>query len=288
MTQSPARIALILLFVFIGCFGTAYAAAGMLTALPAPAVGGTCGPSTGSETAFEALARPGSIGAGPEPPVSNVTAHRQWKTFIQQCQSLADRRGLASLAVFVISVAVAAIGLIWVLRRPRVATDGDDRSDGSADWPFDRGRDAPSGLVAVGAATSIAPPAPARWPEPSAPSYGPAPYPGTASAPYPGPLPAWPTQPGAVPYPYSGQPPYPPGPPAYAPPPPYPGPPTPPPPYPPYPPGPPEPDQAAPPAPPTPPMVTDPAHPAPSDQDVEPPPDVAPAPDTDPPGAPTS
>jgi len=87
MKQSPARTALVLLFIFIGCFGVAYAAAGVLTALPAPAVGGTCGPSTGSETAFEALARPGSIGAGPEPPASNATAHSQWITFVQQCRS---------------------------------------------------------------------------------------------------------------------------------------------------------------------------------------------------------
>ena len=51
MKQSPARVLLILLFVFVGCFGVAFAAAGMLTALPAPAIGGTCGPSTASETA---------------------------------------------------------------------------------------------------------------------------------------------------------------------------------------------------------------------------------------------
>ena len=31
MKLSPARILLVLLFVFIGCFGVAYAAAGMLT-----------------------------------------------------------------------------------------------------------------------------------------------------------------------------------------------------------------------------------------------------------------
>ena len=73
MKLSPVRILLVLLFVFIGCFGVAYAAAGMLTALPAPAIGGTCGPSTGSETALEALAEPGSIGAGPEP--SDVQRH---------------------------------------------------------------------------------------------------------------------------------------------------------------------------------------------------------------------
>ena len=104
MKLSPVRILLVLLFVFIGCFGVAYAAAGMLTALPAPAIGGTCGPSTGSETALEALAKPSSIGAGPEPSTSNTTGHHQWETFVQQCQSLADRRGLASLAVLVVVI----------------------------------------------------------------------------------------------------------------------------------------------------------------------------------------
>ena len=64
MKSSPTRILLVLVLVFLGCFGVAYAAAGMLTALPAPAIGGTCGPSTASETALEALAEPSSIGAG--------------------------------------------------------------------------------------------------------------------------------------------------------------------------------------------------------------------------------
>ena len=131
MKLSPVRILLVLLFVFIGCFGVAYAAAGMLTALPAPAIGGTCGPSTGSETALEALAEPGSIGAGPEPSASNTTGHHQWETFVQQCQALADRRGLASLAVLVVSFAVAVIGLIWVLRKPKetVTTAQVERDD---------------------------------------------------------------------------------------------------------------------------------------------------------------
>jgi len=163
MKLSPARIALALLFIFIGCFGVAYAAAGMLTALPAPAIGGTCGPSTGSETALEALAEPGSIGAGPEPPVSNATAHHQWQTFVQQCQSLADRRGLASLAVLVLSVAVAAIGLILVLRSSRADEDADGSVDGVDQWPGSPGPGDPSELV--GAGVAIAPPA-ASGPKP--------------------------------------------------------------------------------------------------------------------------
>ena len=218
MKLSPARVALVLLFVFIGCFGTAYAAAGMLTALPAPAVGGTCGPSTGSETALEALARPGSIGAGPEPPVSNTTAHHQWQTFIQQCQSLADRRGLASLAVFVISVAVAAIGLTWVLRRPRTERVADDSVDGSSDWPGEPGPGDPTELVGAGAV--IAPPsgvATGPWTDPAMPGYGAAPYPVQQP---------WPQQPAAPPaYPY-GTPPTHPQHSGYPAPPPYPAPPA--------------------------------------------------------------
>ena len=243
MKQSPVRVALILLFVFIGCFGVAYAAAGMLTALPAPAIGGTCGPSTASETALEALAEPGSIGAGPEPSASNTTAHHQWQTFIDQCQSLADRRGLASLAVFVISVLVAGVGLIWVLRRPKDA----GRDDGSTDWPAGEAATGDPVLVGAGAVLG-APGAPAGGWAGSAQGYSaPYPYAGPPSGP-PG------AQPGGSPlYPYAS--PYP-APPAYPPAPPYPYPPTataapyptaPPPPVPPMPPA----DQQAPLAPPT-------------------------------------
>ncbi len=210
MKLSPARIALALLFIFIGCFGVAYAAAGMLTALPTPAVGGTCGPSTGSETALQALAQPGSIGAGPEPPASNITAHHQWTTFIQQCQAIADRRGLASLAVAVISLGVAAIGLIWVFRR-RPSDSDDDTIDGSVDgatgWPVESGVAGPSELVGAGA--PIAPAAyPASYPAPG--QWGPAPPQGYAQ-PYPYP---YPEQSGQPPYPYGPQPGYAP-PPAY-------------------------------------------------------------------------
>lgn len=220
MKQSPARLALVLLFLFIGCFGTAYAAAGMLTAMPAPAVGGTCGPSTGSETALEALAKPGSIGAGPQPPTSNVTAHQQWKTFIDQCQSLADRRGLASLAIFVISLAVASIGLIWVLRRPRTDRDGDESVDGSTDWPVDPGTGVPAQLVGAGAVIAAPGAAlPGTWGEPAAPAaYPPQPPSWTAGpaapAPYPyGPPPVYPAQ---AAYPSApGYPPPPPPPPAH-------------------------------------------------------------------------
>jgi hypothetical protein len=192
MKQSPTRLALVLLFVFIGCFGTAYAAAGMLTALPAPQAGGTCGPSTGSETAAEALTEPGSIGAGPEPPASNATGHQQWKMFTEECQSMADRRGLASLAIFVISVAVASIGLIFVFRRTRSDSDDEDTVDGSSGWPAMSGPGGSAQLVGVGA------PLAGTWSDPAAPVA------------YAGPPPVWTAGPtGPPPNPYGAPPPYP-------------------------------------------------------------------------------
>ena len=228
MKQSPTRVLLVVLFVFLGCFGVAYAAAGMLTALPAPAIGGTCGPSTGSETALEALAQPGSIGAGPEPPTSNVTAHHQWETFIQQCQDLADRRSLASAAIFVISIVVAGVGLFWVLRKRH---DGDEQDGASDDTGFGQpsytplGLHDPAALVGAGAVVGGAAPA-ATWPPAPQPGYGPPPgYP--VPPPYPGAYPdagypqqAWPAQPpgypqAAYPQPPAYPPPTYPTPPAY-------------------------------------------------------------------------
>ena len=210
MKLSPVRILLVLLFVFIGCFGVAYAAAGMLTALPAPAIGGTCGPSTGSETALEALAKPSSIGAGPEPATSNTTGHHQWETFVQQCQTLADRRGLASLAVLVVSLAVAVIGLIWVLRKPRNNNkDGTSEPDDLAGTPAytPLGLHDQAALVGAGAVVGT-PAAPvAAWPSTQPPVYGapPAyPPPQWPGSPTEGGYPpqAWPTQPpGAGPAP---------------------------------------------------------------------------------------
>lgn len=208
MKHSPTRVLLIILFVFLGCFGVAYGASGMLTALPAPAIGGTCGPSTASETALQALAEPGSIGAGVQPPKSNVTAHRQWQTFIQQCQDLADRRGLASLAIIVISSLVAGVGLFWVLRRRNDKID-----DATDDVELGRPALSPPGFhdpnAVVGAGAMVGAGAPmATWPPTPQPGYSqPAPYPGQpVPPPFPGAYPeagypqqAWPAQPQAYP-----------------------------------------------------------------------------------------
>jgi len=216
MKHSPTRVLLIILFVFLGCFGFAYGASGMLTALPAPAIGGTCGPSTASETALQALAEPSSIGAGPQPPKSNVTAHRQWQTFIQQCQDLADRRGLKSLAIMMISILVGGVGLFWVLRKRR----GED-DEATDDAQFNRLADTPLGLqdpnALIGAGAMVGAAAPmGAWPPAPQPGYGqPIAYPGQPiPPPYPGPYPeagypqqAWPT--GHAAYPQAQQPTYP-------------------------------------------------------------------------------
>ena len=198
MKLSPVRVFLVIVFVFIGCFGIAFAAAGMLTALPPPAVGGTCGPSTGSETALQALAQPGSIGAGPEPPTSNITAHRQWETFIQQCQTIATRRGLASMAIAVISIVVAGVGLVWVLRRrPSEDADPNDADAGPTDersvWP-----DGQEQLVGAGVAPAT------QWGAGPLQAYPPSPYP------YPYPGQPYGVQPPGYPQPGYPQPGYPP------------------------------------------------------------------------------
>lgn len=119
MKPSTLRSVLVAVFVFIGVFGIGFAVSSMLTPLPVPAAGGTCGPSTGSESPLEALVKPGSIGAGPEPPASNSAARTYWHAFVDECQTAADQRGLVSLAVFGVSAGIAALGLALVLRRPR-------------------------------------------------------------------------------------------------------------------------------------------------------------------------
>ena len=63
-------------FVLLGLFGAAFAVAGLFAALPAPAVGGTCGPGKSSESAIVAFFDPVSIGAGAEPAPRTTTANR--------------------------------------------------------------------------------------------------------------------------------------------------------------------------------------------------------------------
>src|SRR6516165_7248316 len=68
--------------------------------LPAPAAGGTCGPSTSSEAAAEAFFNPGSIGAGPRPTAASGN-RPQWQAFVDQCQSAADGHMAVALALVI-------------------------------------------------------------------------------------------------------------------------------------------------------------------------------------------
>jgi hypothetical protein len=109
-------------FALVGLFGVAFAISGVLLVLPPPAVGGTCGPGTASEAPIVALLNPVSIGAGAQPPTKDTADHRAWAEFVSECQSSADNRGLASLAILVVSVAVGIGGPMVVLRRKRRPT----------------------------------------------------------------------------------------------------------------------------------------------------------------------
>src|SRR5271170_6249192 len=99
--------------VAVALVAAAFAVA--LASLPIPAVGGTCGPGTGSESALSAFFNPKSIGAGREP--SAASGDRpQWRAFVSECQSATDRRMVVSGSVLVGAILVG-LGLPWVLGR---------------------------------------------------------------------------------------------------------------------------------------------------------------------------
>ncbi len=106
-------------FLFVGLFGVGLAISGVLIALPAPAAGGTCGPGQASEAPIVALFDPVSIGAGPKPAAGDTASRAEWNAFVSECQSSADDRGMAALAILVVSTLVAIGGPILVLRRMR-------------------------------------------------------------------------------------------------------------------------------------------------------------------------
>jgi hypothetical protein len=100
--------------VCLGVFGAAFAVTGLLTALPPPAAGGTCGPGQGSEAAIVAIFDPITIGAGPKPPATNPSARSQWSAFVHDCQTAADHRALATFPILLVSIALVIIGpLVW-------------------------------------------------------------------------------------------------------------------------------------------------------------------------------
>jgi hypothetical protein len=108
----------IVVLLFAGVFGAAFAVTGAITALP-PVAGGTCGPGTNSEAAIVAVFDPGSIGAGPEPATNANGGRTEWKAFVHECQSAADNRGLVVLAVLVGSILVVVLGSMLMLRSAR-------------------------------------------------------------------------------------------------------------------------------------------------------------------------
>jgi hypothetical protein len=103
----------------VGLFGVALAISGLLTGLPGPSVGGTCGPGLGSEPAIVAIFDPVTIGAGPEPPATNAAARTQWTSFVNQCQNSANNRAFATFPILVVSAGVAVFGLLLFRRRSR-------------------------------------------------------------------------------------------------------------------------------------------------------------------------
>jgi hypothetical protein len=111
--RAPRWIGITLLLLAV--VGVAIALTAVLTSLPPPPVGGTCGPGRGAESAIAAFFDPGSIGAGREP-VGNSVAHLQWYAFVGQCQAATNSRMMIGLAVFALALLIALAGFL-ILRR---------------------------------------------------------------------------------------------------------------------------------------------------------------------------
>lgn len=103
----------------LGIIGVAIAVMAVVTSLPPPTAGGTCGPGRSSETPLAAFFNPGSIGAGPRPSTANAAGYTQWLAFVGECQSSTDARMLAGLAVLVLSLGLAGGGLAVSRRADR-------------------------------------------------------------------------------------------------------------------------------------------------------------------------
>jgi hypothetical protein len=105
--------------VLLALFGVAFALSGLLMGLPQPAVGGSCGPGTTSESSIVALFDPGSIGAGQEPPAARTADRADWMAFVGECQASADSRVLATFVILMVSIGVALAGAMLALRATR-------------------------------------------------------------------------------------------------------------------------------------------------------------------------
>lgn len=86
-----------------------------LAPLPAPAVGGTCGPSASSESAAFAFLNPVSIGAGSQPSASSGQ-RPQWQAFVSQCQTATNTR-MTIAGGIVVGALVVALALPWAVKR---------------------------------------------------------------------------------------------------------------------------------------------------------------------------
>jgi hypothetical protein len=105
--------------LLLALFGVAFALSGLLTGLPRPAVGGSCGPGPTSESSIVALFDPVTIGAGPEPPAARTADRAEWMAFVGECQASADSRVLATFVILMASFGVALAGAMLVLRATR-------------------------------------------------------------------------------------------------------------------------------------------------------------------------
>lgn len=123
MDRISSRQVVRMALVFLGLFGVGLAISGLLIALPVPAAGGTCGPGKASEAPIVALFDPVSIGAGQEPPATEAANRANWVAFVSECQTAADNRGLAALAILAVSAGVALVLPLLIFRRKRKSSD---------------------------------------------------------------------------------------------------------------------------------------------------------------------
>jgi hypothetical protein len=164
VTQPWHHMGFRLALVFVGLFGIAFAIAGLLVGLPKPAVGGTCGPSTSSESAIVAFFDPGSIGAGPEPAAANATDRADWLAFVGECQATADGRVLGTFALLILSIGIATVGLALALGGSRKPRGADPQPPQPPPSPPQPGPTAHAGAAIVPPPTQPAESAPVGYP----------------------------------------------------------------------------------------------------------------------------
>jgi hypothetical protein len=119
LSRSPDVRPIGIVLVCLGLFGAAFGVSGLLSPLPRPAVGETCGPGQGSEAAVVAIFDPITIGAGPEPPAGQAGSRAQWLAFVQSCQSASDQRAAVTFPILIASAGLSAAGGVLLYRRFR-------------------------------------------------------------------------------------------------------------------------------------------------------------------------